>query len=73
MYNKLYVVLGILAFLALLAMPYWSTGGNIEYKDIRKELAQPKGEKCVKDVEWMAIYHMKLLNEWREIAIKDGS
>ena len=72
MYNKVYVFLGIVAFLALLAMPYWVNAGDIKYEDIRKELAQPKGDKCVKDTEWMIMYHMKLLNEWREIAVRDG-
>ncbi len=72
MYHKGYVILGIILFLALMATPYWVTAGKIKYEEIRKELAPSKGVNCVRDKEWMASYHMELLNEWRELAIRDG-
>ena len=72
MYHKPYVILGIIGFLALLAMPYWVNAGSIKYEDIKEELAQPKGVHCIKDVKWMSSYHMELLNEWRELAVRDG-
>jgi len=52
-------------------MPYWVNAGKIKYEDIRKEIEVPEG-KCIKDKEWMIAYHMELLNEWRELAVRDG-
>jgi len=72
MYHKGYVILGIIIFLILLAMPYWVTAGNINYEDIHKVLAKPKGKKCIEDVKWMAANHMELLNKWREMAVRCG-
>ena len=72
MYHKGYVVLGIILFLALLAMPYWATAGSINYENIHKVLAKPKGVKCIKDAKWMIANHMELLNKWRELAVRYG-
>ena len=58
MYHKGYVFLGIVLFLALLAMPYWVSAGTIKYEDVRKELSPSKGKTCIYDKEWMAKYHM---------------
>jgi hypothetical protein len=71
MYHKGYVALGIILFLALLAMPYWVNAGVPKYENIKDEIKRPEG-KCVRDKEWMAAYHMELLNEWRELAVRDG-
>ncbi|ADB58776.1 sulfate reduction electron transfer complex DsrMKJOP subunit DsrJ [Archaeoglobus profundus] len=72
MYHKGYVVLGIILFLALLATPYWVSAGAIKYEDVREELSPSKGTACIYSKEWMAQYHMELLNEWRELAVRDG-
>ncbi|WP_456327340.1 sulfate reduction electron transfer complex DsrMKJOP subunit DsrJ [Archaeoglobus sp.] len=72
MYHKGYVALGIILFLALLAMPYWVNAGTPKYEEIHKELAPPKGKTCIYGKEWMAKYHMELLNKWRELAVRDG-
>jgi hypothetical protein len=72
MYHKGYVALGIILFLALLAMPYWVSAGKIKYEVIREELVPSKGTDCIHDKDWMSSYHMELLNKWRELAVRDG-
>ncbi len=73
MYNKKYVIVGIIVFVALFTTPFWLGGmGGGEYT--RPAIELPKGEKeCVEPVEYMRAEHMQLLNEWRDEALRNES
>ena len=72
MYHKGYVLILIVAVLALSLTPVILASTGKGFVDIREELEKPKGEKCVKDREFMVANHMELLNEWRTMAIRHG-
>ena len=72
MYNKPYVILLIIVLLAVVTTPIWINVTGRGYEEIKKELAKPKGEKCIEDTEWMVANHMELLKKFREMAIREG-
>ncbi|MFO8056877.1 MAG: sulfate reduction electron transfer complex DsrMKJOP subunit DsrJ [bacterium] len=65
------ILLGLLVFLVLMASPFWyntTIGSGVEVPD----LADPKGEYCIKDTEWMRPNHMDLLDDWRDEVVREG-
>jgi hypothetical protein len=70
MYNAKAVILGILVFVALSTSPFWSSFIGRDYKTT--DIALPKDEKdCLENVEFMRSQHMRLLNEWRDEALRN--
>ena len=69
MYNAKAVLVGIVIFVALFTSPFWLSMMGQDYKSTGIEL--PKGEKeCIEDVQFMRDQHMRLLNEWRDEALR---
>ena len=69
MYNAKAVIVGIIVFVALFTAPFWLSMMGKDYKSTGIEL--PKGEKeCIEDVQFMRDQHMRLLNEWRDEALR---
>ncbi len=72
MYDAGKVIIGLVVFLALITFPTWYNvaTGKADYVP---ELAKAtKGEACVADVEYMKASHMDLLNEWRDVVVREG-
>lgn len=71
MYNKGTVFLGLLVFIGAMTFPFWYNIGSAAYT--RPELELPKNEKvCVEGKEWIRKEHMHLLNEWRDMVVREG-
>ncbi len=68
MYNSDKVIPGIIIFVLLVTFPIWLNHGKAVSAP-KPEL--PKGE-CVESKSYMRSHHMQLLNEWRNLAIRDG-
>ena len=71
MYDGGKILVGLGAFVFLLSIPFWysaATGGQTG----RPELETPKGESCVESTEYMRASHMDLLNEWRDLVVREG-
>lgn len=69
MYNAKAVIVGIIIFVGLFTSPFWLSMMGKDYKSTGIEL--PKGEKeCIEDVQFMRDQHMRLLNEWRDEALR---
>ncbi|MDR3320574.1 MAG: sulfate reduction electron transfer complex DsrMKJOP subunit DsrJ [Desulfovibrio sp.] len=69
MYNAKTVITGIIIFIVLCTAPFWVglTGKNYKSTGI----VLPKDEKnCVENVKFMRAEHMRLLNEWRDEALR---
>lgn len=65
------IITGIVIFVGLMTFPFWYNVGSAAYE--RPELELPKDAKqCVEETEWMRAEHMSLLNEWRDIAVREG-
>ncbi len=70
MYNAKYILPGILIFLGLFSLPFWINLGAPEFK--RPQLALPAGEEqCIEPVEFMRSEHMQILNQWRDMALRE--
>ena len=71
MYNAKFIIPGLIIFLALVLLPFVKGMGQPELK---VELEKPKNgaKECVLKTEQMRDSHMVLLNEWRDIALRDG-
>ncbi len=68
MYNSDKVIPGIIIFVLFVTLPIWWNHG--------KTVAAPQPElplgRCVESKEYMRSHHMQLLNQWRNMAIRDG-
>lgn len=73
MYDKKYLIPGIIILLILLPSPLiYNYMTKAKPEDIIPKLDKPIGDKCVRDSEWMLARHMDLLEEWREKNIRYG-
>lgn len=71
MYNGKYIIPGIIIFVGLFTIPFWSNVLSPKYDP--PKLALPAGEKeCIESAEFMRAEHMSLLNTWRDEALRDG-
>ncbi|GFH63203.1 MAG: Hdr-like menaquinol oxidoreductase, membrane bound triheme cytochrome c subunit DsrJ [Candidatus Desulfovibrio kirbyi] len=70
MYNAKAVIFGILIFVGLCASPFWASFIGRDYKST--DIVLPKNEKnCIEDADFMRSQHMRLLNEWRDEALRN--
>ncbi|MFH1861484.1 MAG: sulfate reduction electron transfer complex DsrMKJOP subunit DsrJ [bacterium] len=69
------ILFGLLIFLILMTFPIWYNLLNgvtampeliVPTKDV------PGKDRCVRSVEYMRPYHMDLLNEWRDVVVREG-
>lgn len=79
MYNSGKIIIGILIFLGIATYPVYSNIWKPPVKPPELELKTPEIEKlpeaerkCIEPKEFMKAEHMKLLNEWRDSATRDG-
>lgn len=77
MYNGGKILFGIFIFLAAATFPLYS---NIGKADVRPEpsidtpaIQQLSEKKCIEPTEFMRAEHMVLLNEWRDLAVRNNS
>ncbi len=66
------IIFGLVVFVTLVTFPIWFTGatGNTGY------VPEPKlpagGGRCVESREYMKAWHMDLLNQWRDLVVRNG-
>lgn len=71
LYNGGKIITGLVIFLCVFLAPFAYNAGKAAYSQPKVQL--PKDEKeCVESKEYMRTNHMKLLNEWRDWALRDG-
>lgn len=69
MYNAKAVIIGIIVFVVLFTSPFWVSFLGQSYTN--PGVVLPKDEKnCIEDVEFMRAQHMRLLDEWRDEALR---
>jgi hypothetical protein len=65
------IIIGLVVFLMLIGFPIWYNVAN-DRAGYVPELDKPtKGDQCVRDTEWMRTNHMDLLDEWRDLVVRD--
>jgi len=68
MYNNKFIITAALVVLVLFTSPFWLSKGGYKRPDIQL----PANEKeCVEPVAFMRAEHMQLLNEWRDMALRN--
>ncbi|MEW6585299.1 MAG: sulfate reduction electron transfer complex DsrMKJOP subunit DsrJ [Nitrospirota bacterium] len=78
MYNGGKIILGLIIFVALVTAPFWLSGEKATAKpdpkvDTPEILKLPESERtCVESKAYMKKEHMKMLNEWRDLVVRDG-
>ncbi|MEW5767076.1 MAG: sulfate reduction electron transfer complex DsrMKJOP subunit DsrJ [bacterium] len=76
MYDKGKIIAGLIIFMALATFPFFYNKGkaaSAPEPSLDTPVIQQMSEKqCVKSAEFMRANHMKLLNEWRDSAVRDG-
>lgn len=71
MYNKKYIIAGIVIFVGLFTLPFWINFASPDYEP--PKIVLPANEKeCIEPAEYMLSEHMSLLNTWRDEALRDG-
>ena len=71
MYNARYIIPGIVIFVVAFTFPFWA---NVFTKPFsRPAIVLPTDEKeCIESAAFMQTEHMRILNEWRDAALRDG-
>lgn len=70
MYNAKAVIIGIVIFVAIFSSPFWTSWIGQDYT--KTGVVLPAGEKeCIEDTEFMRAQHMRLLDEWRDQALRE--
>lgn len=69
-YNAKGVVAGIIIFVAIFSSPFWLSWIGQNYTSTGVVL--PEGQtQCIENTEWMRANHMRLLDEWRDSALRE--
>ncbi len=69
MFDSPKVIIGLVIFVVFVTFPLWWQ--NIMGSSELPEVAVPEG-KCVESGEFMRAKHMDLLNDWRNVVVRDG-
>ena len=70
MYNAKAVYIGIIILVVLLSAPFWAGLFGKSYTETG--VSKPEAEEsCVEDAQFMRAQHMRLLNEWRDEALRN--
>ncbi len=71
MYNSKYVIPGLIVLVAAFTAPFWLNALSSAYE--RPALALPTEYKeCVETRDYMRAEHMHILNQWRDMALREG-
>lgn len=72
MYDKGKIILGLAIFLCLASFPAWylAASGKADYR-IAPVIASSDNQ-CVESTQYMREYHMQLLKQWRDEAVRTG-
>lgn len=69
MYNARVVTIGIAIFLLLFSSPFWLGWLGQDYKTTGVVLPNDQAA-CIENIEFMRSNHMRLLDEWRDQALR---
>lgn len=74
LYNKGIILTGLVVFLVLGTFPFWYNMGKAAPAPIRVLTPEAKAAKtCILSAELMRTEHMQMLNEWRDMAVRDDT
>lgn len=74
MYDSGKIIILLVIFLVLVSFPIWyqsSKAAAVAPEPQLTEIAKKAG-KCIESKEFMKTHHMKMLDQWRNEAVRDG-
>ena len=76
MYNPRNTIIGIIIFIAVFTFPLWyNAGAHAPAPELDLDtptIAELEEKECIEDAEYMRQEHMSMLNEWKDIVVRDG-
>ena len=72
MYDAGKVITGIIIFLVLVTFPIWFNIASGEAAYTPDPTIATPAEQCVESLEYMKRNHMDMLDEWRDIVVRDA-
>jgi hypothetical protein len=73
MFDKGKVLGGLAVFLCLASFPLWYIAAQGKSAYPPDPVVYPGSEQCVESKEYMSKYHMQLLEQWRNQAVRQGN
>ncbi len=72
MNDRNYIIIGLVVFFAVLTFPFWYNFGSASSapKVVLTEKAK-EAKACVEDIDFMRREHMQILNDWRDMAVRE--
>lgn len=72
MYDGGKIIPGLVIFLGVVTFPFWYNRANSEAA-AKPEVKLPANEtECVESKSYMRASHMQMLNEWRDLVVRQG-
>jgi hypothetical protein len=65
------IIIGLVIFLMLIGFPIWYNVANDKAGYVPDMELPDTADQCVRDTEWMRTNHMDLLNDWRDLVVRD--
>jgi hypothetical protein len=74
MYNKGIIIAGLAVFIVLVTFPFWFNQGKAAPAPQRILAPEAKAaQACILSAELMRTEHMQMLNDWRNMVVRDGT
>jgi len=72
MYDKGKIIAGIIIFLILITFPIWYLTAHSQASHVPQLQTPTIGNECIESTDYMMDNHMKLLDEWRTMVVREG-
>jgi len=72
MYDGGKIIAGLVIFLGLITFPVWSNIADGDADFVPQPKIITEATNCVAPVEYMRPSHMDMLNEWRDLVVREG-
>jgi hypothetical protein len=67
------IIVGLAVFFILVTVPFWSNLISGEAAQVPDPKIITEEKECVAPTEYMRSSHMALLNEWRDLVVREGN
>ena len=72
--DKNLIIIGLVIFVLIATFPFWYNHGKAAAKPDPQYTEKAKAAKsCVRDKKFMKSEHMRILDEWRDVVVRDAS
>ena len=73
MYDSGKIVAGLIIFVGLITFPFWRNLASGQIPQVPDPKIITEADECVAPTEYMRASHMALLNEWRDLVVREGN